>query len=73
MGHPVRAIDANSRKHTRAPILPGPPLPACTRAFTDFGVYAELPGPDYVTFVFGPGSTVEHGQRLTEALRHVAL
>lgn len=43
------------------------------RTCTDFGVYAELPAPDYVTFVFGPGSTSEHGQKLAEALRHIAL
>ncbi|CAM9741199.1 unnamed protein product [Laminaria digitata] len=38
----------------------------------EFGVYAELPAPGYITFVFGPGSTPEHGQKLVEAIRHVA-
>eukprot|EP00904_Undaria_pinnatifida_P009756 jgi/Undpi1/5910/HiC_scaffold_2.g01184.m1 len=38
----------------------------------EFGVYAELPAPDSLTFVFGPGSTPDHGQKLVEAMRHVA-
>ncbi|CAN0298414.1 unnamed protein product [Ascophyllum nodosum] len=37
----------------------------------EFGVYSELPTPEYITFVFGPGSTIEHGRTLTDALRQV--
>lgn len=50
--------------------LAPPPVPHSTRP--EFGVYAELPATHYITFVFGPGSTPEHGQKLTEALRHIA-
>lgn len=37
----------------------------------EFGVYAELPAPGAITFVFGPGSTPDHGQVLITALRHI--
>ena len=50
-------------------------LPPCLHpplVCAEFGVYAELPTPGYITFVFGPGSTPEHGQKLMEAIRHVA-
>lgn len=60
--------------HTTSPSLSLPSAPvAPPRARADFGVYAELPAPGYITFVFGPGSTAEHGQKLAEALRHIAL
>lgn len=61
------------RAHTHN--LPPPPSPPVRppRMHADFGVYAELPAPGYITFVFGPGSTAEHGQKLAEALRHIAL
>lgn len=52
------------------PTLAPPPPPPRGRA--ERGVYAELPAPDSITFVFGPGSTAEHGQKLAEALLVVA-
>lgn len=39
--------------------------------WSEFGVYAELPALDSVTFAFGPGSTADHGQVLVTALRHI--
>lgn len=61
MPKPVRRFEA----------FPYPLLMFLGTSSSEFGVYCELSGPGSITFVFGPGSTVEHGETFVEAVRQI--